>query len=72
MAALTYNRKRDVLHTMPTIRWLFARHGFPMAAYSDDTIAQALIETCPAPDDFWLRSEHLNLAVRRIRASGAA
>ena len=71
MAARTYNRKRSVLYTMPTIRWLLSRHGFQMDAYSDDAIAEALIDTCPTPDDFWLRSEHLNLAVQRINAARA-
>jgi len=69
MAPAPFNRKRAVLHTMPTIRWLLARHGFEMDAYSDDTIADALIDTCPAPSDFWLRSEHLNLAVHRLNGA---
>jgi len=69
MAARTYNRKRAVLYTMPTIRWLLAKHGFQMEAYSDDVIADALIDTCPTPNDFWLRSEHLNLAVGRLSAA---
>jgi hypothetical protein len=71
MVARTDNRKRAVLDTMPTIRWLLARHGFQMERFSDDTIADALIDTCPTPDDFWLRSEHLNLAVRHISAAPA-
>jgi len=54
---------------MPTIRWLLAKHGFLMDAYSDDTIAEALIATCPAPSDFWLRTEHLNLAVRHLNGT---
>ena len=58
-----------MLYTMPTIRWLLAKHGFQMDAHSDDAIAEALIDTCPTPDDFWLRSEHLNLAVQRINAA---
>ncbi len=72
MATATYNRKRAVLHTMPTIRWLLSRHGFQMDAYSDETIADALLDTCPKPDDFWLRSEHLNLAVQRLNATHAS
>src|SRR6266478_2282752 len=71
MAADTSHRKRAVLYTIPTIRWLLSQHGFQMDAYSDDTIAEALIDTCATPDDFWLRSEHLNLAVRRINAAQA-
>ncbi len=69
MAAGTYNRKGAVLYTMTTIRWLLAKHGFQMDGYSDDTIADALIDTCPTPNDFWLRSEHLNMAARRINAA---
>jgi hypothetical protein len=66
MAASPANRKRDVLKAMPTIRWLLARHGFQMDPYSDEAIADALITTCPTPSDFWLRSEHLNVAVKFV------
>jgi len=64
----TGGRKAAVLHEMPTIRWLLAMHRFQADAYSDDAIAEALLETCPRPDDFWLRSEHLALAIRRVTA----
>ena len=64
--ASTYQRKPAVLHTMPTIRWLLSMHRFQVDSYSDDAIADALLETCPRPDDFWLRTEHLALAVRRV------
>jgi len=60
-------RKAEVLHEMPTIRWLLAMHHFQADEYSDDAIADALLETCPRPDDFWLRSEHLALAARRFK-----
>jgi len=56
---------------MPTIRWLMTKHGFQMDEHSDDTIAEALIATCPEPSDFWLRTEHLNLAVRRLNRAHA-
>ena len=59
-------RKPAVLHAMPTIRWLLTMHRFQVDAYSDDAIADALLETCPRPDDFWLRTEHLALAVQRV------
>ena len=65
----TQHRKSAVLHAMPTIRWLLAMHRFQVDSYSDDAIADALLETCPRPDDFWLRTEHLALAVGRVRAS---
>ena len=64
-----YQRKSAVLHTMPTIRWLLTMHRFQVDSYSDDAIADALLETCPRPDDFWLRTEHLALAVRRVSAA---
>ena len=69
MAPPSVNRKREVVRAMPTIRWLLARHGFQMDPFSDDAIAEALIKTCPMPTDFWLRSEHLNLAVRVVRSA---
>src|SRR5436190_9687808 len=62
-------RKPAVLHAMPTIRWLLTMHRFQVDAYSDEVIADALLETCPRPDDFWLRSEHLALAIHRVSAS---
>jgi hypothetical protein len=62
-------RKPAVLHTMPTIRWLLTMHRFQVDSYSDEAIADALLETCPRPDDFWLRTEHLALAVRRVSAT---
>jgi hypothetical protein len=62
-------RKPAVLHAMPTIRWLLTMHRFQVDAYSDDAIADALLETCPRPDDFWLRTEHLALAVQRVSAA---
>ncbi len=68
--AYTQHRKPAVLHTMPTIRWLLTMHRFQVDSYSDEAIADALLETCPRPDDFWLRTEHLALAVRRVCATG--
>lgn len=65
----THQRKPAVLHTMPTIRWLLTMHRFQVDAYSDEAIADALLETCPRPDDFWLRTEHLALAVHRVSAA---
>ena len=62
-------RKPAVLHAMPTIRWLLTMHRFQVDSYSDDAIADALLETCPRPDDFWLRTEHLSLAVQRVSAA---
>ncbi len=67
--ASTHPRKPAVMHTMPTIRWLLSMHRFQVDSYSDDAIADALLETCPRPDDFWLRTEHLALAVRRVSAA---
>jgi hypothetical protein len=69
MNAATHNRKRSVLYTMPSIRRLLATHGFHMDAFSDDAIADALLDTCPNPDDFWLRTEHLAIAVHRVSAA---
>ncbi len=62
-----YNRQRAVLHAMPVIRRLLRENGFEVDAYSDGAIADALLETCPTPSDFWLRTEHLTLAVQRLR-----
>jgi hypothetical protein len=62
-------RKPAVLHAMPTIRWLLSMHRFQVDSYSDDALADALLETCPRPDDFWLRTEHLALAVQRVSAA---
>ena len=67
--ASTHQRKPAVLYTMPTIRWLLSMHRFQVDSYSDDAIADALLEPCPRPDDFWLRTEHLTLAVRRVSAA---
>jgi hypothetical protein len=62
-------RKPSVLHAMPTIRWLMSMHRFQVDSYSDDALADALLETCPRPDDFWLRTEHLALAVQRVSSA---
>ena len=62
-------RKPAVMHAMPSIRWLLSMHRFQVDSYSDDAIADALLETCPRPDDFWLRTEHLALAVQRVSST---
>jgi hypothetical protein len=72
VTAVAHQRKPAVLFEMQTIRWLLAMHHFQVDAYSDEAIADALLETCPVPDDFWLRSEHLALAVRRVSATRGA
>ena len=56
---------------MPVIRILFRSIGCDVAAYSDEQVADAMLEVCPRLDDFWLTTKHLQQTFSKLNSTGA-
>ena len=61
------SHKAALLMAMRLIRPVFLQHGYNVEGYSNNAIADALLEMCPEMDASWLGPEHLRRAVRRLK-----
>jgi len=62
-------RRPLVLLSVGSIRQLFASRGIDLDAYSDDQVADALLDTCPAilGSQPWLNEKHLLRTIQLLR-----
>jgi hypothetical protein len=61
-------RRPAVLKLMDTIRQVFSGNGYDVDAYTNEEIADSLLELCPLPTDYWLSLAHLAATVQRLAA----
>ncbi|HXQ20828.1 MAG TPA: hypothetical protein VN812_04095 [Candidatus Acidoferrales bacterium] len=61
-------RRPAVLKLMDTIRQVFSGNGYDVDAYTNEEIADSLLELCPLPTDYWLSVAHLAATVQRLAA----
>jgi hypothetical protein len=67
MMQTSQSHKAAVLMAMRLIRPVFQQHGYNLERYSNNAVADALLEECPEMDASWLGPKHLRRAVRHLK-----
>jgi len=59
--------REDLLRTIPYLRNLFRLHDLDVAGYSDEAIADAILQVCPIVTESWPTEAQLRAIVRHLR-----
>jgi hypothetical protein len=60
-------KKENILRNRSYVRNLFGLCNFDVTAYSDDAIADAVLEVCPIVGENWPTHEQLTLVFERLQ-----
>lgn len=72
MTQASQSHKAAVLMAMRLIRPVFESHGYDLNGYSNNAVADALLQTCPQMNGSWLSAKHLQMTVRQLKKAGRA
>ena len=61
------HRLPGVIAAMSLIRPLFDAQQCSVAAFHDREVAEALLEVCPEPTDWWLSPQHLRKSIEQLQ-----
>lgn len=64
--------KSSVMFAMTMIRPMFKKRGCDVAAYSDEQLADALLDAYAHLPTYWLSPEHVSRAFQRLLAHASA